>query len=351
MRFNYYPAIISIIFVFGIGFFANILLAEVLVIDRIYLIVNSQMLTRSEAQDVSAALKAQNSSAKQTQQEHDKKLLMNLVQEMLLLDRASALKIIAGTKEIESRLDQLARDQPQLLEVYAEDDLKEQLAREFKKHHVISREVDSKIRVESQEIKLFCEKQLRKERKVGLAQILLQGSTEEVQEQVTTIRGAFESGASFEDLAKLHSADASAKRTGGKLGIFKPEDLLAEIGEVTKSLLPGEISKLVKTTIGHHLLYIYQEVFPQGLTCSELSADQKVKYSNALSSQKREELLGTYMDELYACANIEIKDPESSGLPDSLALPVIEQGDINCQARRVMVIPQKKKKKKKKVRK
>jgi hypothetical protein len=85
-------------------------------------------------------------------------------------------------------LDRLAEEQPQLLEVHAEEDLKEQLVRDYKKQRVIIREVDSKIHVESREIELFCEQQLRKDRKVGLAQILLQGPDEEVQEQVTTIR-------------------------------------------------------------------------------------------------------------------------------------------------------------------
>ena len=80
---------------------------------------------------------------------------------MLLLDRAKALKIEPGVKEIESRLDRLADDQPQLLEVYAEEDLKEQLVRDYKKQHIVNREVDSKIRIESHEIKFFCEQQLR----------------------------------------------------------------------------------------------------------------------------------------------------------------------------------------------
>lgn len=63
---------------------------------------------------------------------------MNLVQEMLLLDRAKALKIEPGVKEIESRLDRLADDQPQLLEVYAEEDLKEQLVRDYKNNTLLT---------------------------------------------------------------------------------------------------------------------------------------------------------------------------------------------------------------------
>lgn len=321
--------------------------AETMVVDRIYLIVNSQMLTRSEAQDVKSAIMAQKSSTEKTQVELEKQLLMNLMQEMLLLDRANALKIVPMEREIDARLNKLAEDQPHLLEIYSEEDLKEQLARDFKKHRVISREVDSRINIDSRDIENFCDQQLRKNRKIGLAQILLQGSEEEIQQQVDTIMQEFSNGVSFEVLAKNYSADSSAKRTGGRLGVFKPGDLLEEIGEVTKDLKTGQISEVVETQLGKHLLYIYQEDFPRGLDCQNLSEKQRTNFSNAIHKQKRNALLDTYMNEMYACANIEIKDPGSSGLPGALSLPEVELENVNCQARRVMVIPQKKKKKKK----
>ena len=321
--------------------------AETIVVDRIYLIVNSQMLTRSEAQDVKSAIMSQKSSVEKTQVELDNQLLLNLMQEMLLLDRANALKIVPMENEIDSRLNSLADEQPQLLDIYSEEDLKEQLVRDFKKHRVISREVDSKIHVNSLDIEKFCYRQMRNQRKIGLAQILLQGSEEEISKQVDTILQEFENGVPFEELAKSYSADSSAKQTGGKLGVFKPGDLLEAIGEVTKNLEPGQISEIVKTNMGKHLLYIYKQDFPPGLDCQNLSEEQRADYSNVLHKQKREGLLDTYMSELYACANIEIKDPGSSGLPDALSLPEVKAENVNCQARRFMVIPQKKKKNKK----
>ena len=321
--------------------------AETIVVDRIYLIVNSQMLTRSEAHDVKSAIMSQKSSGEKTQAELDNQLLMNLMQEMLLLDRANALKIVPMENEIDSRLNSLAEEQPQLLDVYSEEDLKEQLVRDFKKHRVISREVDSKIHINSLDIEKFCYRQMRNQRKIGLAQILLQGSEEEISKQVDTILQDFKNGVPFEELAKSYSADSNAKQTGGKLGVFKPGDLLEAIGEVTKTLEPGQISEIVETNMGKHLLYIYKQDFPPGLDCQNLSEEQRAEYSNVLHKQKREGLLDTYMSELYACANIEIKDPGASGLPDALSLPEVKAENVNCQARRFMVIPQKKKKNKK----
>ena len=321
--------------------------AETIVVDRIYLIVNSQMLTRSEAQDVKSAIISQKSSGEKTQAELDNQLLMNLMQEMLLLDRANALKIVPMENEIDSRLNSLAKKQPQLLDIYSEEDLKEQLVRDFKKHRVISREVDSKIHINSLDIENFCYRQMRNQRKIGLAQILLHGSEVEISKQVDTILQDFKNDVPFEELAKRYSLDSNAKKTGGKLGVFKPGDLLEAIGEVTKTLEPGQISEIVETNMGKHLLYIYKQDFPPGLDCHDLSEEQRAEYSNVLHKQKREGLLDTYMSELYACANIEIKDPGASGLPDVLSLPEVKAENVNCQARRLMVIPQKKKKNKK----
>ena len=321
--------------------------AETIVVARIYLIVNSQMLTRSEAQDVKSAIISQKSSGEKTQAELDNQLLMNLMQEMLLLDRANALKIVPIENEIDSRLNSLTDEQPQLLDVYSEEDLKEQLVRDFKKHRVISREVDPKIHINALEIEDFCYQQMRNQRKIGLAQILLKGSEEVISRHVDTIMQDFENGVPFEELAKAYSADSNAKQTGGKLGVFKPGDLLEAIGEVTKTLEPGQISEIVETNMGKHLLYIYKQEYPSGLDCQNLSEGQRAKYSNGLHKQKRGRLLYNYLNELYACANIEIKDPGASGLPNALSLPEVKAENVNCQARRFMVIPQKKKKNKK----
>jgi len=321
--------------------------AETIVVDRIYLIVNSQMLTRSEAHYVKSAIISQKASGGKTQAELDNQLLMNLLQEMLLLDRANALKIVPMENEIDSRLNSLVEEQPQLMDVYSEEDLKEQLVRNSKKQRVISREVDSKIHINLLDIEKFCYRNIRNQRKIGLAQILLQGSEKEISNRVDTILQDFKNGVPFEELAKSYSADSNAKQTGGKLGVFKPGDLLEAIGEVTKTLEPGQISEIVETNMGKHLLYIYSQDFPPGLDCQNLSEEQRAEYSNVLHKQKREGLLDTYMSELYACANIEIKDPGASGLPDDLSLPEVKAENVNCQARRFMVIPQKKKKNKK----
>ena len=107
----------------------------------------------------------------------------------------------------------------------------------------------------------------------------------------------------------------------------------------------GEVSELVRTNLGNHLLYIFKEVLPENFMCENLNSDQESEYSNSLYNQKRNSLLTKYMDDLYNCANIILKDPGESTLPSSAFLPEIKNNQVNCQNRRVMILPKKKEKK------
>ncbi len=91
--------------------------AEIFRIDGIYLVVNNQMLTRSEAIDTSKTLKTRIEQSNLSAGEKSKRLaelkndlLKSLVQELLLLDRADALGLEPTEKEIEGRLDDLLRN-------------------------------------------------------------------------------------------------------------------------------------------------------------------------------------------------------------------------------------------------
>ena len=78
--------------------------------------------------------------------------------------------------------------------------------------------------------------------------------------------------------------------------------------------------------------------------CDNLDTDQESKYSNSLYNKKRSSLLTKYMDDLYTCANIILKDPGESALPNSGFLPEVKNNQVNCQNRRVMILPKKKEK-------
>lgn len=316
------------------------LIAKAVLIDGVYLVVNSHMMTRSEALDTAASLKNRiaqsnlpDAEKKQRLAELQNQLLQNLVKELLIQDRAQALRLTPSETEIESRMDQLLESQPNLLDLFTEEDIHLQLIRDLKKQRVISREIESRIRTDEKEIQDYCVQSTRRNRSIGLAQILFRGSLEDAQAKAAKVALEFNSGKPFAELAEQYSEDPGVSRNLGKLGYFKTGELLPAIDRVAFALKKGELSELVITEFGHHLLMIFDEKMPAGVNCSELTLQQKNSYADAVYGRLRDAMLEEYLEELWVCARIEVKHPAESGLPGPETLPEITRDDVRCRVR------------------
>ena len=314
--------------------------AEVYQIDGIYLVVNNQMMTRSEALDNLESLKNQINRSEMSEDEKQQRLmklkkglLKRLVQELLLLDRSQALNVEPPEQEIDARLDDLEENQPGLYEAFSEQELQERMIRDFKKQRVISRDVESRIRANEGEILQFCQKRLRDERRIGLAQILFQNDESSSKEKAVQVRNAFESGTSFKELVEKYSEDPGAARNEGRLGYFQKGELLEVINDTAFALDVGEMSELVHSEFGFHLLYVYDEKITLNINCDKLTLKLKNQYAEILYGRERDLLLEDYLEELWVCARIDVKNPYDSGLPGADLLPKIERPDVECRVR------------------
>ncbi len=71
--------------------------------------------------------------------------------------------------------------------------------------------------------------------------------------QAAAILEELQSGADFAELAKKHSLCPSKKR-GGSLGFITRGDMVKEFEKAAFSLAKGELSGIVKTEYGYHVL-------------------------------------------------------------------------------------------------
>ncbi|MFH0702546.1 MAG: peptidylprolyl isomerase [bacterium] len=62
--------------------------------------------------------------------------------------------------------------------------------------------------------------------------------------------------ASFGDLAKKNSEDASTAEKGGDLGFFSKEEMVPQFSKVAFSITPGQISDIVKSDFGFHIIKV-----------------------------------------------------------------------------------------------
>ena len=71
--------------------------------------------------------------------------------------------------------------------------------------------------------------------------------------QAQAVHSLLTSGTDFEDLLKSHSEEKSAV-SGGLLGTFKSNELLADFNSAIQGLKPGEFSHIVRGQAGFHIL-------------------------------------------------------------------------------------------------
>lgn len=287
--------------------------AETQVLDYIKIVVNNEILTNNEVQEAVAGMRAQILQSIPAGEERDQQLeklektmIQSLINELLVLDRAKARKIEVSEDEIEQHINRLAQDNPQIVTAYDPDELKELVSKDFLKQRVIAQEVDTKLNITDEEMKTFCEEAMKKNIEVEIAHILFRGSEEEAQRQTEQVKKELSEGIDFAQLAKTYSEDPNAQKTGGKLGRFQKGDLLPAIDQVAFSLQKQEISELVKTDFGYHLIYLLDKGTKGSIDCNQLPANLRDQYYNQLFGQKRQKVLDVYLKDLRKVAQVVI---------------------------------------------
>jgi len=144
---------------------------------------------------------------------------------------------------------------------------------------------------------------MRKPAQVRASHILVKATDdnrEEAQAKISDIQQQVKDGAlSFGALAKEHSVCPS-KAKGGDLGFFGPGSMVKEFENVAFSLEPGEVSDVVETPFGYHLINVTDRQEEVSLSYEEV----KPQILSFLQEQKGAKLLHEWVEELKQQAEI-----------------------------------------------
>ena len=126
------------------------------------------------------------------------------------------------------------------------------------------KELKDKVQVSDKEIQEYYEDNpslFKEEREVKLRHILFnlqEGASETddkaAQEKGQAVLKKAKEGEDFAALATKHSDDPNTKKEGGDLGWMKPGDLVKVVEDAAFKLKKGEVSDLVKSPFGYHIL-------------------------------------------------------------------------------------------------
>ncbi|MCM0081744.1 peptidylprolyl isomerase [Geomonas sp. Red32] len=118
-------------------------------------------------------------------------------------------------------------------------------------------------------------------------------------EKAEAILKRVKAGEDFAALAKAESSCPSAAQ-GGDLGEFTRGQMVPQFDEAVFSMKPGEISNVVETTFGYHIIKLVEK--KEGKT--EKFEDVKEKIISHLKRQKVQKALSSFLEDLKKNAKI-----------------------------------------------
>lgn len=109
----------------------------------------------------------------------------------------------------------------------------------------------------------------------------------------------------FQTMARLYSVDPSATR-GGDLGWMQPGDTVPEFETVMDKLKPGEVSPVIKSRFGYHIIKVEERK-------DEKADPRRARLAalQALREKKLVEAVENWQRELRDKAYVEIREPEA----------------------------------------
>lgn len=193
---------------------------------------------------------------------------------------------------------------------YNETSFRENLKQQLSAKMWIQQFVLPGVKVSEQEIHDFYlqnQQQFIEPKQVRARHILIKAKLDASEEEknrakeiLTGLRKQIDEGAKFEEVAKQHSQGPSASK-GGDLGFFGPGKMVKPFETAAFSMKKGEISDIVKTRFGFHIIKL-EDVKPEKQFEEKEVAD---KIESVVWQQKAQNAVEDAIKELKQQASIE----------------------------------------------
>ena len=250
-------------------------------LDGIIAKVDNHVILRSELEFSYLQFLAQSKQQPSAQTEALKcDILKSMVQEKLLLARAEIDSVVveeaAVASELNRRIDYLASQVggTERLEQYynkSVKQLRDELRRSVRNQMVsekMQREITEKVTVTPKEVRRYFN-QIPADSlpyfssEVQLSHIVKHAEVSRQQKQAArqkleALRERIVAGEDFATLAKEHSEDPGSAEAGGELGFFKKKELVPEYEAAALRLEPGQMSNVIESMFGFHLIQLIE---------------------------------------------------------------------------------------------
>jgi len=247
-----------------------------------------------------------------------KQVLENLIARELLYQESQKKGIKVDQKEIEAQLTALKGRFPSEVEFkkalstmnLTEAGLRFQFERDLAIRKLLDDQIGGKSTVSEKESRAYYDSNLesfKKPEQVRASHILIKvdpGADEakkaEARTKIESLQAKLKNGEDFGAVAKEYSEGPSGPK-GGDLGFFGRGQMVKPFEETAFSMKPGQVSGMVETRFGYHLIMVTERT-PESTLSYEEVKDRLEQY---LKQQKVQEEIAAYVETLKDKAKIE----------------------------------------------
>jgi len=249
------------------------------VVDGVVAVVGASMILLSDVENQYLQFRAQG-NIEGSPEKIKCQIFEGLLFQKLLLNQAQVDSVKITEAQVDGEMDHRLRmfisqiGSPEKLEEYYQKSIPEiknemrDIIREQMMVQSAQEKITSEVNITPSEVKAFYRKlpkdslpEIPSEIEVGMIMKAPEIGDEEKQACIDRLKGFKErvkKGDDFSTLAVLYSEDPGSAKKGGELGMFKRGDMRIEFEAVAFRLKPGEVSEVVETEDGFHLIQMIE---------------------------------------------------------------------------------------------
>jgi len=293
-------------------------------IDGIAAVVNGELITTYELDKEAASIvkNAEKRPGPTLEKAEIRAAALNqLIDKKLVAQKIKELDIKVSDEEVRQAIDDVKKQNnlsPEALvaalnaQGLSFDQYRTQIREQMEHLRLMSQEVRSKIQVGEKEMQEYYEanyksysEEMFQARHIffSIGQKAPESDVKRITATAASVLQEIRNGKDFAELAKKYSDDSSTAKDGGDLGTFKKGEMLPDIEQVLERMKPGDVSDLVKTSAGLHIIKLEKRFVKSTKTFD----DAKGEIEETLYKKKSEERFRQWSADLKKNAVIDIR--------------------------------------------
>lgn len=296
------------------------------VVEKIAALVGDDIILMSEVEDRAAPLLFEIASIANPGERETRaaavrrEVLERLVQDQLLAQQATELKLTVSNDEIDRAIEQIKRDYG-LNDAQLKDELRKQgltmpayrmnTKKEILKYRVINIAVGSKVNVGDSEVQSYYDRHMKSANvQLRASHIFLaipddadNASVIERERQAKSLLTRAQGGEDFAKLAREYSEDAATRAEGGDLGFIGRDILPKPLEELLFSMKVGDVRGPVRADRGFHIIRLVDKRLKEAKPFVDVQDEIRIR----LRQREMERQTKIYLGELRKKVLVDIR--------------------------------------------